>query len=241
MEMEFSKLFHEASKDRGRGHPPIPADPSKWPPAWRTIFYKEYPRLPKVPLPEPRLAADLRQTIINRASRRDFTASSLTAEQYSSLFKFSCGTTRDERHRAEPSGGSRFPIEAYAVVLHGNDAVPAGLYHYNVKQHALETLWKRSFSSADADSLFSYSWVKDASAVLVLTAIFARTQMKYGERGYRYILLEAGHIGQNIYLVSQALGLRCCALGGTKDGALEDIFNLDPEEESVVYAVAVGA
>jgi SagB-type dehydrogenase family enzyme len=73
-----------------------------------------------------------------------------------------------------------------------------------------------------------------------MTDVFWRNQNKYGERGYRYILLEAGHIGQNIYLVSEALGLKCCALGGTRDENLEELVDIDGVTESVVYALAVG-
>ena len=73
-----------------------------------------------------------------------------------------------------------------------------------------------------------------------MTSQFERTQMKYGERGYRYILLEAGHIGQNICLVSETLGLKCCALGGTMDKNLEELLDIDGETESVVYGFAIG-
>ena len=63
---------------------------------------------------------------------------------------------------------------------------------------------------------------------------------KYGKLGYRYILLEAGHIGQNMYLVSEALGLKCCALGGTRDENLEKLIDIDGVTEAVVYGFAVG-
>ena len=73
-----------------------------------------------------------------------------------------------------------------------------------------------------------------------MTAVFSRNQMKYGERGYRYVLLEAGHIGQNMYLNAAALSLKCCALGGTIDSKLEKFLDIDGITESVVYAVAFG-
>lgn len=142
--------------------------------------------------------------------------------------------------RAQASGGARYPIEVYPLVLRSGEGLPAGLYHYNVKLHALETLWDKSFTKEELKDYFVYEWTADASVVFLMTAVFWRNQMKYGERGYRYVLIEAGHIGQNLYLVSEALGLKCCALGGTKDERVEELLDIDGVNESLVYAVAVG-
>ena len=101
-------------------------------------------------------------------------------------------------------------------------------------------LWDREFSDEDMGQLFTYPWVKDAAIGFVMTAVFWRNRNKYGERGYRYVLHEAGHIGQNVYLVSEALGLKCCALGGTRDENLEKFIDIDGVTESVVYALALG-
>ena len=73
-----------------------------------------------------------------------------------------------------------------------------------------------------------------------MTAVFQRTQMKYAERGYRYVLLEAGHIGQNICLVANAVGLASCPIVGTYDAALERLIDIDGVTESVVYALGLG-
>ena len=167
--------------------------------------------------------------------------------------KYSCGNTSPlelSRHRrAQASDGARFPIEVYPIVFRpstssgqapGGDGLKAGLYHYNVKDHALDVLWDGEFSDEDISQIFTYPWVKDAAVGIVMTAVFSRNQNKYGERGYRYILLEAGHIGQNLYLVSEALGLKCCALGGKKDENLEKLIDIDGVTESVVYGFAVG-
>jgi SagB-type dehydrogenase family enzyme len=88
--------------------------------------------------------------------------------------------------------------------------------------------------------LFAYSWVQDASVALILTGVFSRTRVKYGQRGYRYTMLEAGHIGQNVYLVSEALGLKCRGMGGSYDIALEQLLGIDGENESVLYTLILG-
>ncbi|MEK7085077.1 MAG: SagB/ThcOx family dehydrogenase, partial [Patescibacteria group bacterium] len=128
----------------------------------------------------------------------------------------------------------------YPLVFRGNEHVPAGVYHYNCKAHALDQLWAREFSEQERSTLFLYPWVKKAAAVFLLTAVFWRSKDKYGEAGFRYLLLEGGHIGQNMYLAAEALGLKCSALGGATDKSLEAILDIDGITESAIYALAVG-
>jgi len=243
-EIDFSKIFHESSKDLAKGHPLIPADSDEWPDEWKTTHYKAYPRLPKIALEDNPPSADFFDLIKKRRSRRDFTRTPITKRELSLFLKYSCGNTGPlelSRHRrAQASDGARFPIEVYPIVFRSGNDLKAGLYHYNVKDHALDVLWDREFSDEDIGQIFTYPWVKDAAIGIVMTAVFSRNQNKYGERGYRYILLEAGHIGQNLYLVSEALGLKCCALGGTKDENLEKLIDINGVTESVVYGFAVG-
>jgi len=242
--VDFSEIFHQSSKDNSKGHPPIPENSHEWPDEWKTTYYKAYPRLPKITLDDEPPHADLFDIIKKRRSQRDFSRMSVTKRELSLLLKYSCGNTgqlgEDRHRRAHPSGGARFPVEIYIVVFRPQKDLAAGLYHYNIKEHALDALWDREFSDDDIGDLFSYPWVKDAALAFVMTAVFWRSQHKYGERGYRYILVEAGHIGQNAYLVSEALGLKYCALGGMRDAALEKLIDIDGVTESVIYALAIG-
>lgn len=242
--IDFSKLFHQSSKDHGKGHPPIPSRYEDWPEEWRTTFYKAYPRLPKLDLEGTPPHADFFDLVQKRQSRRDFTRQPLTKRELSVLLKYSCGTTGklvgERLRRAHPSGGGRFPIETYPIVFREGGDLPAGVYHYNVKHHQLDVLWQRPFADGEVDELFSYPWVKEGSVALVMTAVFWRSQNKYGERGYRYILLEAGHIGQSLSLAAEALDLKCCALGGTRDERLEELLDVDGAVESVIYALVLG-
>ena len=245
---DFSSVFHQSSKNHGKGHPPIPERYEDWPEEWRTTYYKASPRLPKIALEDGSPRADFFDLIKARQSRRDFTRAPITKYELSVLLKYSCGTTgklaSDRFRRAQASGGGRYPVEVYPIVFRSGDpsagGLKAGLYHYNVKEHALDVLWDREFSNEDIGQLFTYPWVRDAAVGIVMTAVFWRNQNKYGERGYRYILQEAGHIGQNAYLVSEALGLKCCVLGGTRDENLEKAIDIDGTTESVVYALALG-
>ena len=179
-----------------------------------------------------------------RRSSRDFHHGAvLNKHELSILLKYSCGTKEiraGKTRRAQPSGGGQFPIEVYPIIFRSGADLETGLYHYNVKEHNLDTLWTREFSGDQIDELFSYTWVKNAAAVIIMTGVFQRNQSKYGERGYRMILQESGHIAQNMYLISTALNLKCCSLIGTKDQALEELIDIDGITESVVYAFAVG-
>lgn len=242
----FWQLYHESSKDIRKGHPPIPLDWTKWPKEWLTIEYKTYPRFKKTILPtdRPLQQSDLFQTIQQRRTRRAFDSSKeVSLQELASLLKYSCGITsasNSEEHRAQASGGGRFPIETYLLHLKKSSVLNPGIYHYDVQGHALEHLWEREFSEAEIKSFFSYPWVKDAEFAIVMTAVFPRTMIKYGERGYRFVLLEAGHIGQNMYLASEALQLKMCAIGGTYEHAVENLLDVDGMNESIVYSLIFG-
>ena len=137
--LDFSRLFHQSSKDHGKGHPPIPERYEDWPEEWKTTFYKSYPRLPKIALDDGSFPADFFKLIKERRSRRDFSRQPIDRRELSLLLKYSCGITgklsETRSRRAQASGGGRFPIEIYPVVFRPGENLPAGLYHYNVKEH----------------------------------------------------------------------------------------------------------
>lgn len=245
MPPDYSEMFHQSSKDLswgGRVH--IPKDSSLWPEEWKTTHYKVYPRFPVKKLPAPKkITLGLSKIIEERKSERNFSKQPISSPELSTLLKKSLGTTNvrgGQMRRAYPSGGACFPIEVYPVILNGDNEIPSGIYHYNPKSHDLSVLQEKSFTPEDISQLTSYEWVSDASMLLIFTAVFARTKKKYGERGYRYILLEAGHMGENVYLASNALSIKCCGLGGTRDAAIEALLSIDGVTESVVYGLVLG-
>ena len=242
-EINFSKLFHQYTKSF---HKTIPADSSLWPDEWKTIYYKTYPRLPRIKLNHQEKKFDLFEALKKRSSQREFSGGKISNEKLSLLLKYSCGITRRDSsgdgRRPQPSGGARFPLETYCLIIRPDKNLKPGVFHYNVPEHCLEKLWEKEFSKEDIEQLARYKFVHDASLIIFLTAVFWRTQNKYGERGYRFILQESGHIGQNIYLVSETLGLKCCALGGFRisDEQIEKLLDIDGVTESLVYTLAVG-
>ncbi len=245
MYIDFSSLFHASSKDiSDKGRVNIPRDVKTWPVEWTTVSHKSYGNLPKLLLSRGDRKTDFFEVLKKRHSSRTFSGKPLSKDILSDLLLYSCGTTGRETGgvygRTYPSGGGRFPIEIYPIVFIGDADTPAGLYHYNVREHALDVLWQRPFSKSEIDRMFVYEWVQNSSVALVMTAVFARNQVKYGERGYRYVLIEAGHIGENVYLTAEALGLNCCGMAGTRDEYVERLLDIDGVTESVVHSVILG-
>jgi SagB-type dehydrogenase family enzyme len=115
------------------------------------------------------------------------------------------------------------------------------VYHYVPVHHGLEQLRDEALPRRFQTYLFmGQRWATEAGAVVVITAVPGRSLWKYGDRGYRYFLLEAGHAMQNLNLAAIAVGLGSCNLGGFFDDELAAVVRADVEEEFPLYAAAVG-
>lgn len=141
--------------------------------------------------------------------------------------------------RAVPSAGGLYPLELF-VVARAVEGLEEGLYHYDARHHRLEP-WRRRITLRELiPILMNQGFVAPAAVVVLLAAVFARTMRKYGPRGYRYVLFEAGHVAQNICLSAVERGLGSLCLGGFHDGSLNRTLGLDPRHAAVLYGVAVG-
>lgn len=235
---EYQK-FHEKTKFTKLGRN---VHPKFWPQEWKTIFYKAYPRFEEIVLPKPDLSAKIsfENTLKSRRSYRTFSKKSLSLAKLSSFLYYSAGLSPNKiglpQRRFYPSPGGRFSIEIYIVSL--NSELPKGVYHYYVKNNSLEKLL--DFKKGDLKSLSNQYWIKKAGCLIIMTTIFKRNTNKYGERGYRHVLVEAGHIGQNLYLLATALNLAVCGVGGYIDDNVNKFLDIDGKNESVIYVLAVG-
>jgi SagB-type dehydrogenase family enzyme len=119
------------------------------------------------------------------------------------------------------------------------DGLVDGIYHYDARAHQLELRRAGNVHADLADMTIGQDMIKDANLVVLISAIRERTMWKYGQRGYRYVWLDAGHVGQNLYLVAEALGLGAAAIGGFFDGEVNRLLALPPQEEAI-YLVCVG-
>lgn len=204
--------------------------------------YKVYPDAPRVPLPPPRDLANtsLMDVINRRRSLRDYVQTPLPLEDLATLLHSAQGITEPTYpKRASPSAGALYPLEVY-IAVHRVDGLEPGLYHYAVREHALEQLRAGNMQRPLMVACLDQEHAQTAAVVFILSAIFQRERWKYQGRAYRYVLIEAGHVGQNLYLTATALGLGCCAIGAFYDDALNDLLGVDGEREAALYVLTVG-
>ncbi len=235
LELPFKK-FHKGTKLKKIGKE---KDYDFWPEEWKNVYYKAYSRFPEVKLPTPKdLDLGLSKALVNRKSDRKFSEKPLRISDIASLMYWSAGLNNNKsvNRRFYPSAGARYPLEIY--LLSYNSELPNGIYHYYVKNNSLEKLF--GFDKKSLKKITSLKWVSSAGCMIVITAVFKRNTIKYGNRGYRHVLAEAGHLSQNLYLVSSALNLGICGIGGYVDDYLNEILDVDGVSETVVGLLAVG-
>lgn len=206
--------------------------------------FKDYPGKTVVQLPEPASVkpSALRQAITKRHSIRKYAAKPVTIAQLSFLLWASGGSRGREAgilRRTVPSAGGLYPIETY-IVVNSVEGLESGIYHYNVRSHTLERLADGRFGEALAHAALEQNQCREAPVVFVWSAVFARTLWKYGQRGYRYIYLDAGHIAHAVAVSASSLGLGTCQMAALFDDEVNAILGLDGENESVIYMTAVG-
>jgi len=182
-----------------------------------------------------------------RRSIRSFKDEPVSIEQLSMILWAAYGITDVHRgFRASPSAGATYPLEVYAVigekgvVKGGGEYVDAGVYKYISELHALRLIKKGDYRSALAKAALGQQWVRQAPINIVVTAVFERTTMFYGERGrVRYVPMDVGHLGQNVYLMATALGLGTVAIGAFIDEKVAEII-VESRNEVPVYIMPVG-
>jgi SagB-type dehydrogenase family enzyme len=248
-ETSLAELFHENTKN----WPDVPSVPPELSGARLqhavAHAFKVYNTLPKVELPREFHIEDtpLSDVIRHRRSQRNFTGESLGKEHLAALLALSVGITGEYCDamatytlRVFPSAGALYPLEVYPLILNVSGIEP-GVYHYDVRQHALELLHSGDIRDIVFENCMRQDFVHQASLVLAMTAVFQRSKARYGERGYRFALLEAGHAAQNMYLVATALGLGVVSIGDFLDDPINDLLEIDGVAESVIYLVVFGA
>jgi SagB-type dehydrogenase family enzyme len=207
-------------------------------------LYKSYPDAERVTLPAPDLEAGARtaRTIAERRSTREYADEPMTLAELAQVLFLATGITNDpwgQARRSAPSSGALYPIETYAVV-HNVEGLERGVYHYALREHALELVRPGDFRGHTVDQALGQEFLGECGAVLFLTQILQRMRPKYQDRSYRYGLLEAGHIGENAYLAAVSLGLGACGVGAFLDDQINEMLGVDGTEEAAVYMLAVG-
>lgn len=202
---------------------------------------KDYPGAARIVLPPVIAPPDLSvaRAIDRRRSLRDYAGRPVTTGELSWLLGAASGITGPGGLRAAPSAGAQYPIETYVVASRVEGLEP-GIYHYAVVDHALQRVRSGTFGGDLVIAGLGQEFLGQAPVVLVLSAIFQRLRWRYRERAYRYALLEAGHISQNVYLAAEAAGLGACAVGAFFDDAVSRLLEVDGVEEAALMLVPVG-
>lgn len=209
---------------------------------------KEYPAAERWSLPAPEnVPAALGEAIGRRGSCRRFADSPLSLAALSTLLHNAYGLGDKYLYgevalldRPVPSGGGCYPLELYLLVRNV-ESLPTRIYHYSVRHHALEGLGPLPPPDEIVALFLGQPWLAMAQVIVVVTAVIPRLLYRYGDRGYRYVLIEAGHVGQNLALVSTATGLGSLSLGGFLDNELSGALGLNPAFEIPLYGIALGA
>lgn len=189
----------------------------------------------EIMLPEPRQKSNisLEEALNNRRSKRQFQARDLKLEDISQILWAAQGITEmSTGFRTAPSAGALYPLELFVVKSDG-------LFNYIPKGHKLKKLSSSDLrSELMKASLFQKS-ISEAPVDIVIMAIYERTTLKYGNRGIRYVHMEAGHACQNILLEATALGLGAVPIGAFSDTDVQKVLNL-PEDYIPLYVIPVG-
>jgi SagB-type dehydrogenase family enzyme len=206
-------------------------------------IFKTYPISEKVALPPPAGGEMTLDNIIRkRKSVRQYSKEPLSIEHLSYLLWSTTGIARiemDYEFRTVPSAGALYPIESY-VMPNNVTGIQKGIYHYSIRDHYLETVKLGDFAIKMAEAALRQVMVRDAQAVIIWTAVCARSKWKYKQRAYRYIYLDCGHMGQNLALAAVSLGMGSCQIGALFDDEVNDLLDLDGQSETVVYMSVVG-
>lgn len=191
-------------------------------------------------LPPPRLDGDLsvEAAIRQRRSVRRYRSGDLTLEMASQILWAAQGLTHHRGFRTVPSAGALYPLEIYFVAGKVRNLEP-GIYRYHPQGHGLSSVVKGNHLPALARAALGQKMVENASAVVVICAVYERMTRKYGHRGEQYVHMEVGHAGQNIALQCGALGLGCVMLGAFTDGQVQRVIASDPSERPL-YLIPIG-
>ena len=209
---------------------------------------KRYPRAVMTKLPQVARDGEFRAVLLGRRTWRKFSSEAVGLDEIATLLHLTSGVQRIETSvglgpvhlKTSPSAGARQPLETYLLAVNV-DGLRPGLYHYVPDAHSLELVKKGATARTIARYVPDQPWYESAAALLILTAVFARTQWRYPfPRAYRSVLLEAGHVCQTFCLAATWLGLAPFCTGRFADAAVERDIRVDGISESFIYGGGVG-
>ncbi len=210
--------------------------------------FKTYPGSDRLALPafnhEP--GVPLAEAVATDGGLERFEAQSLPLSRLSRILHFTNGVTggvggpsSGPGLRAAPSAGALYAGEVYLVADRVEGLAP-GVYYYSVAEHALVALRSGARLETVAKAVREPGAIEGAAAVILLTNVFERYRWRYANRGYRYALIDSGHIGENLRLAARSAGFGWAGTSRFEDDALNALLRVDGSEEAVCAVHAVG-
>lgn len=234
----IGEAFHELTKFHRNYMAPHVANEEREP------QYKEYQNVKQYPLPAPstKILTSAFEAMIHRRSIRNYSKDDLKMHHLSKILWVAQGITakvKGAELRAVGSAGALHPLEIYIIVNNVGD-MPQGLYHYNVRAHALDLLIQDNFSLGIMNACLGQEFISESAAVIAWTGVFGRATWRYNQRAYRYAYLECGHAMQNASVACQAMDVGCCEIGAFYDDEINLMLGLDTANESVISLMSLG-
>jgi len=188
----------------------------------------------ELPKPKERGSTSIEEALRQRKSVRDYKKGSLSLEQTSQLLW--AGSGKNLHRRTTPSAGATYPLEIYLVVGEV-EGLESGLYHYSISSHSLERIKEQDIRNKLSQAALGQRMIEKAAISIVIAADYGRTTGHYGQRGIRYVHMEVGHVGQNISLQVNALGLGTVMIGAFEDKQVKEVLGI---REEPLYIIPVG-
>jgi SagB-type dehydrogenase family enzyme len=203
---------------------------------------KAVDKIISLPPPDRENGQPLWKVINKRRSIREYVKKSIPLSALSQILWAGQGISLKSSEfylRTTPSAGALYPIETY-VSVQAVESLSPGIYHFLPQAQALRMKYEGDFSQILADAALNQDFLAEASFVLLWTSVFERTKWKYGERGFRYVYLDAGHIAQNAALAAVSFGYGSCPVAAFFDDEINTLLGINSDKETIVYLEAVG-
>lgn len=227
--------FRQTGQNRGIPPPPIekPFDP-------------DTKRISLVPVNQVEKIGNIKlsEAIYRRKSHRRFTAECLTLEELSYLLYTTQGIKKQVSEgialRTVPSAGARHALETYLCILNV-ESLNQGIYRYLPLEHQLLPEFDIEQPEISISrAVLGQEFVARAAVVFIWTTIPYRMEWRYNLAAHKAILLDAGHVCQNLYLAVEDIGAGTCAVAAYDQEAIDKLLRLNTEEEFVIYLAPVG-
>ena len=226
--------LEKSQQEQGMPQPPLEAP------------YDVAGRLFDLPSPDelPMEPVDLRAVIAERRSVRKYAPEPMTQAELSYLLWATQGIKSQVpgklTRRTVPSAGARHAFET-VLMVNNVEGLPSGLYRYLAGTHQLVTMRLGESVTEDVThACLNQAMVRDCAVAFIWMVVLERMYWRYGERGYRLLFLDVGHVCQNLYLAAWPLNYGVCAIGAFFDDQMDTLLGLDGEEQFVIYAATVG-